>query len=554
MMKKFFIVICVFYSSLCYTQSTAVNYNGVSAITGNLKPEGATYGISLQNELIHVRELDTAVLYDVLYEFKNTTTSYGNFTVMQPITIYFNEFRAGMRSDMLDKLGVLFSDVFKVQDASIDIRKQLKENFGDRLFIRRYVSSQNLKALGIIADIFKNNQKSQYKKILVEFKWIDEDPYNLNKNTEVLVMEIKFSTDFTFNPGEQIQILSFMKLPPTVCGIQEKQIYTPYQIGYDKNWEGSIQNLYIRHDAFDISPILPSSFSYTANYIGERDQVLLIKNILPANKQRIGFYTTEENRDACGNNVSAEQLLIPSAIKNITSSSNTKEELHIVKRNYKTTNQVIVSDSLQAYQTGNPTDLDFIKKDFRAKVFPSELNTLIKTNCKNGETDIALQQGGHPVYAFDISNFDEKDTANTGKPNLQMQTCWCEGAAGKGKGEYIEFELTQPVSYIRIYNGNWFDEKSFTEGSKADIIRFYSVDGTFEDGKKDKTFSIIDLKIQNLYTLKLQPGKYRIYIDDATVGKNETSCISSISFSFDFQDEWFRKSMDALQNVYKKPK
>jgi hypothetical protein len=110
------------------------------------------------------------------------------------------------------------------------------------------------------------------------------------------------------------------------------------------------------------------------------------------------------------------------------------------------------------------------------------------------------------------------------------------------------------VSYIKIYNGNWFDDKTFSEQSKPDIIRFYSVDGVFENNEKSKTFSIIDLKIQNLYTIKLQPGKYRIYIEATDGGKVETTCLASITFSFEFQDDWFKKSMSTLESVYKKPK
>ncbi|MFN0275433.1 MAG: NADase-type glycan-binding domain-containing protein [Chitinophagales bacterium] len=550
-MKKLIFVSLIFSILQIQAQTSTSFFNGVSTSTGNLKPEGETYGISLQNELIHIRALDTSVLYDVLYEFKNTNASYGNFTVMQPVTLYFNEFRPGLRSDMLAKLAIVFSDLFKVQDPGIDIRKQLKENFQDRLFVRRYVNSQNLKAMGIIAEIFKNNQRSQYKKIMIEFRWMDEDPYNLTKDTEVLVMEIKFSTDFSFNPNEQFNLLCFMKLPSTICGITEKQIFAPYQISYDKNWEGSIKNLYIRHDAFAVTPVLPSSYKYTTKFTGEKEQVLIIKSTPQTGKQHIGFYAVLNDKNACGKtSETTERLLIPSAIKNISASSYTKENKQINNRNFLQTNEVIVSDSIKTYQTGNPTDLDFLAKDFRPKAYPSELNSLLKAGCKNGILELNLQQSGHPAYAFDVSNFNENDTTNWGKQNLQMQTCWCEGAEGTGEGEYIEFELMQPVSFVRIYNGNWYDDKTFTDGSKPNIIRFHSVDNLFED----KKFSIIDLKIQNLYPIALQPGKYRIYIDDADAGKVENSCISSISFGFDMQDDWYKKSMNVLENVYKKPK
>ncbi|MBC8046770.1 MAG: hypothetical protein H7Y00_08245 [Fimbriimonadaceae bacterium] len=551
-MKKILLIVFLLSTYIIRAQILTSNFNGLSATTGNLRPDGETFGISLQNEMIHIRDLDTSVVYDVLYEFKNTTASYGNFNVMQPVTLYFNEFRPGLRSPMLDKLAIVFNDIFKIQDGTIDTRDQIKGNFDQRLFVRRYVSTQNLKALGIVADIFKNNQRATYKKVLVEFKWLDEDPYNLEKNTEVLAMEIKFITDLQFNPNEQFNVLSFLKLPATICGIEQKQIYAPYQIGYDKNWIGTIKNIYIQHDIFNATPIIPSTFTYTNKYVGERNQVIVVKNITPADKQHIAFYTIRDNYQQCGKNkLLEERSIIPIPVKNVTASSWIKTDNKFTNRNYVVTNEVAVSDNIQLYQTGNPANLDLLNKDFRSKPYTSYLlNDYFTGDCNNNASEIDVKESGHPIYAFDISNYNEDDSAFAGRENLQMQTCWCEGAATAGKGEYIEFELTQPVKAIKIYNGNQANNKVFDEGSKVDIIRFSSMDGLF----KDIISSIIDLKIQNLYNIKLPAGKYRIYVDDVDVGKIPTTCISSITFDFDLQDEWYQKSMQLLESAYKKPK
>ncbi|MBC8172620.1 MAG: hypothetical protein H7X71_01830 [Chitinophagales bacterium] len=551
-MKKLFFVYILLTVHFSQAQTVSSHFNGASSIAGNLKPDGQTFGISLQNEMIHIRALDSSVLYDVLYEFKNTTANYGVVNVMQPITIYFNEFRPGLRAPMIDQLGKLFIDIFKVQDPAIDIRDQIKANFGQSLFVRRYVSTENLKAMGIVADVFRNNQRSSYKKIMIEFRWEDADPYNLNKNTEVLVMEIKFTTDFTFNPNEQFNLLSFLKLPTTVCGVNEKQIYAPYQIGYDQKWEGAIKNIYIQHDIFKATPILPPHYAYSNKYVGERDQVVIIKNITPAKDEKIAFYAIEENYSQCGENkLVEERSIIPVPVKNVTASSWVKTDARIPNQNYVVTNEVAMSDNIQIYQTGNPSDLDMLTQDFQSVPYTSYLlNDYLTGDCKGESADIAVKESGHPIYAFDISNHNDEDPAFAGKENLQMQTCWCEGVPGLGRGEYIEFELTQPVKAIKIYNGNHGTEKIFNESSKVDIIRFSSPDGIIQDMK----YSIIDLKIQNLYVLSLPAGRYRIYMDEVDEGKIPVTCISSITFDFDLKDEWYQKSISLLESVYKKPK
>jgi hypothetical protein len=552
-MKKIIINTLLFlFVSTLQAQNLSSNFNGVSATAGNLKPEGETYGIALQNEIIHLRRLDTAVYYDILYEFKNTGSSYGNITVTQPITLYFNEFRPGLRSNVLDKLAILFPDLFKVQDTSIDIRKQLKEIFGERYFVRRYVSLKNLQALGIVADIFRNNQRSQYKKILVEFKWEDKDPYNLERDEEVLVMEVKFTTDFPFAPNEQFNLLSFMKLPSTLCGEVSKQIYTAYKLGHDAVWEGTIKNMYIVYDALASTPVLPLRYSYQSKYIGEKTEILVLNNITPASNDYIAFYTAEEA--ACtNNNLFPEKLIVPSAIKNINASSWAKDDAKLSGRKYNKSYIAATCDSIYPYQTGNPTNLDLFSLNFSGKEYPSgALNTLVAGTCKNETAEIILKESGHPVYAFDLSNFDESNDAYVGKPNLHLQTSWCEGSPGSGEGEYIEFELLQPVSSIKIYNGNQMNTTAFDIHGKANIIRFHSDEGKLPGGEKDKSFSIIDLNIQNLYVMYLPAGTYRIYLDDVDAGKSGGTCISSILFHFEMNDEWFVKSFDLLQNAYKK--
>ncbi|HMZ88973.1 MAG TPA: hypothetical protein PLM90_06080, partial [Chitinophagales bacterium] len=91
-MRKFlFTALCAF-SALTLA---AQNFNGLSVSTGNMYPDGSNYGVVLQNELIQVQQLDTTVKYDVVYEFKNNTSTFATVTAALPVNVYFNEFAPG---------------------------------------------------------------------------------------------------------------------------------------------------------------------------------------------------------------------------------------------------------------------------------------------------------------------------------------------------------------------------------------------------------------------------------------------------------------------------
>ena len=193
MRKKSLLIILSIISISLFAQNNS-NFNGLSISTGNIHPDGPNFGVALQKQLIHVREFDTLVKYDVIYELKNTTSSFCTVNTVMPLNIYFNEFEYGKRTEMLDKLATItnFSDIFSVQDRALDTREQIRDNFQNRLFVRKYISIDNLKAMGFQIDLFRNNVRINIKKIMCEIKFVDETPLYMPKNTEVLRMEIKF--------------------------------------------------------------------------------------------------------------------------------------------------------------------------------------------------------------------------------------------------------------------------------------------------------------------------------------------------------------------------
>ncbi len=561
-MRKSILSIIVSVIFISVFGQTNNNFDGFSLSAGNLHPDGSNFGVALQNELIRVRQFDSVAKYDVIYELKNTTNSFCTVNTVMPINIYFNEFAYGKRSEILDKLGMItnFADIFKVQDRALDTREQIRQNFQQRLFVRKYISVDNLKEIGIYVDIFRNNIRINIKKILCEIKFVDETPLFLPKDTEVLRMEIKFMVEMNFTPDEQATIMTFLTLPTMNAGLDQKEIYTSYELGYEKNWAGKINSLYVEHDIFNATPIFPNKYAnYTTRMSGDRDQVLIFKDVTPSDKDKIAFFHFQ-NRAACNiGKLYNEQTVVPVSVKNISASSYVKTDLILPKRYYTPAGMISFSDSIQTYQTGNPTRIDIFENDVTILPYNHEgLYDHISLDCKNNQPNVVLKESGHPVFAFDIGDHIFDDSIYLGVEDLARQTCWCEGVSGPGAKEYLEFEITQPAKAIKIFNGNQLNRTIFDGSSKPDIITITNLDGVeinpVAPNKTMYTNSIIDLVILNVYELKMPAGKYRLTIDAIDKGATAATCISSISFDFIVEDEWYQRSLGMLSSFFGKTK
>ena len=545
--------------SMLTASLSAQNFNGLSVSTGNLHPENSNFGVVLQNELIQVQEFDSVVKYDVVYEFKNNTSGFATVTAVLPISIYFNEFAPGKRSEMLNKLASIptFSDIFAVQDKSLDIREQIRNNFQQRLFVRKYVSVDNLKAMGIYVDMFRNNTRINVKKVWCELKFTDATPLYLPKNTEVLAMEIRLIAEMNFAPDEMATVLTFLTLPTVEAGINRSETYSLYELGYEKNWSGRLEGLYVKHDIFHSTPILPSTMSdYTSYVSGERDQVLRFDDIMLMDRDKIAFYHIAEDKNCNPAKTWIDEAIIPSAVKSVSASSYMKTDLEFPKRVFQQTPMVAFSDSLQPYQTGNPTGVDVLNTHLKQNMYDAQnFYKLISGSCKSNNPVISIKESGHPLFAFDLSDHLYEDSTYEGRENLARQTCWCEAAAGMGEKEYIEFEISQPSREMKIYNGNQLNKSVFNESSKADIITVTSLDGhkINPNAENPSVFrsSIIDLTILNVYQLNMPPGKYRIAIEAVDKGTIANTCFSSITFDFQVADEWYMRSQSMLKSFFK---
>ena len=551
------ILLCVMSLNL-FAQSNS--FNGMSVSTGNLHPETSNYGVVLQNELIQVTDFGEQVQYDVVYEFKNASTNFATVTAAMPLKIYFNEFGYGKRPKFLEDLATVptFSDIFAVQDRSIDTREQIRKNFQSRLFVRKYISIDNLKQMGIFVDMFRNNTRINIKKVLCELKFTDATPLYLPKNTEVLAMEITFLVEMNFTPDEETNVLTFLTIPAINAGVDRQETYTTYELGYEKNWSGRLNALYVQHDIFHATPIFPSKMNEFKTFVsGDRDQVVMFDDIMLVDKDKIGFYHYSNQTNCNPGALYNEQAIVPVAIKSVNASSWVKTDSELPKRYFYNTPMVAYSDSLHPYQTGTNTGIDALNGQTKT----SDYNNLsyynyIKSSCKTNVPNIALKESGHPIYAFDVSDHIYEDSTYDTRENLARQTCWCEGIAGAGDGEWIEFEITQPSSALKIYNGNQNSKKSFEESSKADIIVIKSLDGHKINPNatvpSEMRSSIIDMTILNVYELNMPPGKYRVTIEATDKGTVPTTCFSTIAFDFQVRDEWYLKSQGMLRAFFNK--
>ena len=136
------------------------------------------------------------------------------------------------------------------------------------------------------------------------------------------------------------------------------------------------------------------------------------------------------------------------------------------------------------------------------------------------------------------------------------ETSWCENVSGSGLGEYIEFELTEPVSGFIISNGfkrftidDWvFDsgyfERSIRDDSLGlkDYFKMNSRVKSMEIKRLDGfSYNIVELSDQRdpqtFFGCNLLPGRYRFTINDTYPGsKWEDTCLAEITFIPDEKD------------------
>ena len=139
----------------------------------------------------------------------------------------------------------------------------------------------------------------------------------------------------------------------------------------------------------------------------------------------------------------------------------------------------------------------------------------------------------HPVWAFDVGVDSVGKYGVKEEGNFSLKTAWCEGSTGSGIGQYIEFEITQPVNYMKFYTGYQKSEKEYADQAR---VKFFELEGVTNNYEKLLIFS--DQGISSSYDVFLQPGKYRLKIKEVYPGKQPITCFSDIMLYFTVDDNW----------------
>ena len=130
------------------------------------------------------------------------------------------------------------------------------------------------------------------------------------------------------------------------------------------------------------------------------------------------------------------------------------------------------------------------------------------------------------------------------------ETSWCEGAAGDGVGEFLEFRLTEPASGLIIRNGfkrftidDWVFEtgafERFVYDPDEGLKDYFSMNGRVKqleilnsDGEIVNTLKLDDRRDpQAFFGLNLLPGRYRLAVGSVYQGSVwQDTCLAEVAF------------------------
>ncbi len=511
----------------------AQHYSGVSSITGLPFPEKDLPGVRLDHALVQIRQLDTLAEYRMIMDLKNTTGDYRAIQMITPMRFYFNEFRPELRATILDRLTTLFPADFQVANPYSDTRQALKENFGRRLFIRKFVNTLDLAKLGIGCQAEIGDSPLSAKRIFIEFRWSEPERPEWEGTGQVLCMEVRVQHEVLIKPNDQRTVEVRVKLPSLITGSEFQQRYAPFELAQQNRWNDPIGQLFLVNRMHDATLVLPEGLSYRQFQEGMDWQVTMIENLSPQAEDRIAFFQHHGAARNC--EVSTQEISFPLAVRNISASTWLDRDKQFSGLQVISRPGLQFAREIPEYEHLSGYDLTLLSGLKPASAISNPAMQRIQSLDCNRPEGPALDIKGycHPVFAFDLG--PEK--------GFQMQTAWCEDANGAGKGEFIRFELTQPARAMHMHNGYQFNEEKYKANSRVRTMTL-----TAEDGSFSQILPVTDLRILNLYDLELKPGYYKLSINSTYEGTAPTTCISSLAFDFVSTEKWFQQHFPPRNN------
>lgn len=540
-MKVFLSLTLFFLASLSFAQS---GYKvGVTAAPGIPFATETQDQIALDNSIVYFRGFENKWIdeynkvplasFQYLYAFDNTSGGPAYVPVELPVYFFFSEFDKVNRSNILDNLAELMPDILDLDQEEVAIKENLRAQFENRNFIRRIVNKRNLDKLNMNIRIWQDDQELSIGKIVLEFRWIKDR----ERNQEVLAMDAFIHFDLNFkNPGTSIIRINHA-VPAFFQQAKQDRYYTPFHLGTGGSWKGNINKLYLVRQAIDASLAFPYYFNGESYSYGMDKQVMVLNDHSPEKSEKVAFYTYRGHNCGCyDGDAIPEKIFFPTALSNVTASNwwnpQKKSPKQCVEASTQRTTVKWVPD--WEHGLGGTLSIDAAPLD-QVNDSKTKLEPLFSNDCDvAGEPVLQYTTGYHPYLAFDAADDSIRVGGMTVAGHFGVKSSWCVQSDRQGRGESLTFTTTQPVDEIKFYTGMYTDEATYKRYNRVKQFKLQQINGPLS---KDLSFSDI---VTSSYELDLQPGTYKLTIDDLYEGERpDVTCFSSILLSFHFEDDWF---------------
>lgn len=525
---------------LCLATPTELHaqVRGVTGLGGVIYPKEKDRDIELKKGLIQFNGFEPYSSFNTVYELKNESFNVKDFTTVLPFYLFFTDFDKENRSSILNNLEKVFPSHFSFEDVNADLEQDLRKPFKERKYINQFISPSKLALLHITKAIMIDNRYVDIRKVEVNMMWVNEGNNQSGLGKEAFLLKVNVHFDLQFEPEESKTIKTYCQVPSYYCGKKEKLHYAPFVLGTAKNWKGNIGQLYLVNNNFTSQLAIPTGINSRQLNLGKHDNLTVISNYKPDFWEKVAFYHSADKRCSCDNR-KVNSITFPYGVSEMTSSSRTVSSGRIPNLCIEHKENISVVDKIDDFNTAGSDNLSLFEQNKKRLPGSNYYERLVKARC-NTRSSVSLSNNHEAVYAFDQSLDAEKD----GKPFFK-KTSWCEFGEGTGEGQYIEFTLNQPVKEILLFNGNQETESSFTDYGR---IRSFLIERT--DGSFVKSLPATNSELLNVFTLTLEPGRYRLTITNTYPGEvYDDTCISSLQFNYTYSDKWLDKAMEDLNTV-----
>jgi hypothetical protein len=478
--------------------------------------------------------------YNVLFEFENTLGNYYQVDCGFPIQVNFTHFDAASRPSIIEFLTTVFPDDFSMTGSAQDIIGKLQETFRERIFIRRFINVQQLYLLQIGMEIIQDGKAVPIDKVMAEFRLVDDDR---GHKKSVLSMQLHLLHKLNFTPRQKSTVIVRYYTPAFNMGHDGYNFYAPYILGTGATWKDDIQAIYVLNRPQESSLAIPYYMDFKSADFDYDKRLTIVKEHEPESFEKIGFFAVRNSNCGCSRNAGLQEALtLPWSLKNITASSTLSATSLIQGACFETVVGTSVVRWIPDFDMGYNQNLTVVNEIVESDSSNArQYRTIAENQCSGDEAIVELKKAYHPLWAFDIGP-DTLSFQGIGQAgHFSERTAWCEGARGKGEGQYLEFEITQPVDAIMLYPGNQKGTEVYKASSRPKVVDLVEV----TTGRKIRTLPFWDFMTSSSFDMKtesqerLEPGRYRIVVKETYAGtSNEDLCISGVYFRFAIDDPW----------------